>query len=161
MHEENLNLRYKIFETDSELDDLQLYLLTQASTAALKANAPYSNFFVGAALLLEDKSILTGINQENASYPCGICAERAVLFSYGNQSEKVSILKMAVSIHSNRHSNPTPAAPCGLCRQVMAEFELQNKQNIELILGNKNSKIYVFDSLQSLLPFHFHPGFLV
>ncbi len=160
MIEKNISIQYRVHHNDHQLDKLQIQLIESAMQAASLAYAPYSKFQVGAAILLENHNIMTGCNQENASYPCGVCAERAVLYSYGNLATKPAILKMAISLFSNTHPELDSPAPCGLCRQVMAEFEIQNGNNIELLLGNLKDSVNVFSSLRALLPFHFHSGFL-
>ncbi len=161
MHQGSLSIQYQIYQKGYELQDLQLKLLLSAEDAASLAYAPYSKFLVGASIQLADGNIIAGCNQENASYPCGICAERAVLFSYGCLKQKYKITRMAIAVLNNHDINQIPPAPCGLCRQVMSEFEMLNQNQIELILGHRDKVTYVFSSLQTLLPFHFHSGFLV
>jgi cytidine deaminase len=154
MRKERLQLEYVHYSLGSELNEVQKQLLLEAQEASSSAYAPYSGFNVGASLLLEDGRILKGCNQENASYPSGICAERSVIASFGNMSPKIKVLKMAISSNS-KTSDILPATPCGFCRQVMAEFELQNKQEIELIIGNLNGVTLFFNSLTILLPLAF------
>ena len=82
MKKEQLSIDYRILPRE-EFDDALRQLEDAAIEAARKAYAPYSHFSVGAALRLEDGTIITGSNQENASYPLGICAERNALFHAG------------------------------------------------------------------------------
>ncbi len=154
MIEKNVNLSYLYYHKGNELSEVQRNLLIMAQEAAHNAYAPYSKFFVGAAILLNDGSVIKGCNQENASYPNGICAERAVLATYGNLDRKTGILKMAITNLSD-HKIFSPATPCGFCRQVMAELEIQNTMPIELIIGQLESPTFVFTSFQSLLPLAF------
>jgi len=93
--------------------------LIRAARAAMKhAYAPYSNFRVGAAILLRDKRVFSGCNVENASYGLTICAERNAIFSaVAQSSKKPEIVAAAVVNHRG-----VPCSPCGACRQVMAEF---------------------------------------
>ncbi len=89
-------------------------LYERAVIAAENAYAPYSEFHVGAALLLRDGSVVTGVNVENASYPLGICAERAAISrAVGDGLKPGGIEALAIT-----------ASPCGGCRQWMAEFQI-------------------------------------
>lgn len=93
-------------------------LLKHARAAMKRAYAPYSNFHVGAALLLHDGKIFTGCNVENASYGLTICAERNAIFAaVAASTRKPKIAAVAVVNHKN-----VPCSPCGACRQVIAEF---------------------------------------
>lgn len=158
MSKQNIIITYHQFKTSHELNADQLNLLAEAERACTWAYSKYSGFSVGAALLLENGQLITGCNQENASYPCGICAERAALFQYGNLPSKSKIIKMAVAIKTERKL--TTPTPCGLCRQVMVEFEHNNNNDIQLILGHHSSPILVFASLKSLMPFPFDGSLL-
>ena len=91
-------------------------LLAAARAAASNAYTPYSHFAVGAALLADDGRIFTGANVENASFGLTICAERAALFAAVNTG--VHRFRALAVVAGAR----TPAAPCGACRQVLAEF---------------------------------------
>jgi cytidine deaminase len=101
----------------------ELELLQHAATqAAENAYAPYSNFRVGAALLLDDGSTVTGCNVENASYGLTICAERSALVRAVSESgPEVRIRAIAVA-----NLNGAASAPCGACRQVLSEFALDD-----------------------------------
>jgi cytidine deaminase len=93
-------------------------LLKLARAATKRAYAPYSNFQVGAAVLLHDGAIFTGCNVENASYGLTICAERNAIFTaVAATARKPKIAALAVL---NRRG--APCSPCGACRQVIAEF---------------------------------------
>jgi cytidine deaminase len=98
--------------------DLKKRLLKAARDAAKRAYAPYSNFKVGAAVLTEKGSLITGCNIENASYGLTICAERSAISSAVNQEgENMRIRALAVISESR-----SPCSPCGACRQVIFEF---------------------------------------
>jgi len=103
----------------SEIDEPAMEKLRRAAEeAATRAYAPYSKFYVGAALLFDDGSVSTGCNVENASYGLTSCAERNALFrAIGERGPGPKIVAIAVV---NR--NGAPSAPCGACRQVMSEF---------------------------------------
>ena len=123
-------------------------LLNAALAARAHAYAPYSGYRVGAALLAEDGRVFTGCNMENASYGATVCAERAAFaaaIGAGVRSFK------AIAVAGGREEKADPAAsPCGICRQVMAEF---CRADFKIILGNEDDvKEY---SLSQLLPLHF------
>ena len=94
-------------------------LLDAARTAAANAYAPYSNFAVGAAVLLTNASVVTGVNVESVSYGLTICAERAAVSAVVSQGQQKNIEAIAVWASKNKHGSVTP---CGACRQVLAEF---------------------------------------
>ena len=95
------------------------HLLALARAVQQNAHAPYSNFRVGAAVLLENGDIFSGCNVENASYGLTNCAERSAIFAAVSKlgSKQVRIKAIAVT---NDHN--VPCSPCGACRQVIAEF---------------------------------------
>jgi cytidine deaminase len=100
--------------TPEALDRLRLAALD----AAQNAYAPYSQFYVGAALLFDDGEVVTGCNVENVSYGLTSCAERNALFrAVSERGPGRRIVAIAVA---NRNGAPSP--PCGACRQVMSEF---------------------------------------
>lgn len=129
-------------------DELTLYL--SAKQASETAHAPYSKFHVGAALMLDDKSVITGSNQENAAYPSGLCAERVALFFAGAQAPQSKVLMILIYVPGTGR----PAAPCGSCLQVMAETEDRQNSAFEILIANDKSVILLKD-VQSLLPFRF------
>jgi len=73
---QDLNIQFEVYKNISELDDTEKKLFETASEIRKTAYAPYSEFFVGCAILLENGEIIVGNNQENAAYPSGLCAER-------------------------------------------------------------------------------------
>lgn len=148
---------YDTIEETSE--DVQI-LMKQASEARLKAYAPYSKFFVGAALLLDNGEIINGSNQENASYPSGLCAERTAIYYAGAQFPSAKILKMAIIAGSSIHSTEKPIPPCGACRQAIAEYEVKQKQPIEIYFMGETGKVAKSNSLSNLLPLVFDKSVL-
>ena len=87
---------FTVFETLNELDQEIQNLFNHAEKARQKAYAPYSNFLVGCALLLDNGEIITGSNQENASYPSGLCAERTAIYYAGAKYPEAKVVKMTI-----------------------------------------------------------------
>jgi len=158
------NLKFEInyisFDSVEETPENYRTLITEAKKATHDSYAPYSNFFVGAALLLEDGQIILGSNQENASYPIGFCAERTALSAAASIAAHTKIKAMAITARSVKNPVLTPAAPCGICRQTIFEAECKHHQNIEIILTGESGKVYIFKSIKDLLPLHFDADFL-
>jgi cytidine deaminase len=125
-----------------------------------RAYAPYSRFNVGAALLLENGTIVTGSNQENASYPSGLCAERTAIYYAGSQHPDKNILKLAISASSQNHPTDSPIPPCGACRQAIAEYEIRQNSPIEIYFMGETGKVIKSDSLANLLPLVFDKNVL-
>jgi cytidine deaminase len=155
MQKKELAISFEQYENIKELKDEDRKLLNEAMDASKSAYAPYSNFKVGAAVLLENGTIVKGSNQENAAYPSGLCAERVALFSAGAQFPDVKIKAIAVTAFLKSGSAPHPVSPCGACRQVMAEYEQLYKHNIRFIMMDADNKINIAHDVKSLLPFLF------
>ncbi len=143
------------FKQLEELDAESKYLVHKAKDATNLAYAPYSKFHVGAALLLEDGTVVLGANQENASYPLCMCAERVALYAASSQYPGKIIKKIAVVAHKKNHKELTGAAPCGACRQVMLEYEQKQKSAIEIVLLADENKWAVSATADGLLPMSF------
>lgn len=146
---------YKELASSDELPLEFAKLLVQAKIAIATAYAPYSNFRVGAAVLLETGIIVTGSNQENASFPTGICAERVTLSAASAMHPNVPIHAIAVSTKAKDSILPEPVAPCGICRQTLLEYEQRFQRNIEIILQGEAGKILWISSVKELLPLYF------
>jgi cytidine deaminase len=144
------------FDSTEELTAIHQQLLEEAGKAAKNAYAPYSNFNVGAALVLEDGTIITGNNQENAAYPSGLCAERVAVFAAGAQHPGKKIKTVAITAFSSELDVNSPIAPCGACRQVLAEYEKRYESPIEIVLKGETGKIFLIQSASSLLPLIFN-----
>lgn len=146
------------FTVVNHLEDLDLeskFLAHRAKEAAAHAYAPYSKFLVGAAILLDDGTVVTGTNQENAAYPSGMCAERVALYSAVAQHPTAVINKIAIVAKRKTIKETTPATPCGSCRQVMLEFEIKQETPIEVIMQSQEHQWVKAPSVASLLPFSF------
>lgn len=150
-----LNTFFYVYDSENELDIDTFKLLLSARQAAESAYAPYSNFFVGAAILLENGVIVKGSNQENAAYPSGLCAERTAIFAAGANYPTQKILMVAVTAKRKNESLFLAANPCGACRQVLSEYENKQNQPIKVIMEAGNGKVYTCDSVNMLLPLKF------
>jgi len=142
----------------NHLEDLDLeskYLVHKAKDATTHAYAPYSRFQVAAAVLLEDGTLITGTNQENAAYPSGMCAERVALYAAVAQHPEAIITKIAIAARRKGAKELTPATSCGPCRQVMLEFEVKQSQPIQIIMMNQDHQWVKAPTAESLLPFCF------
>ena len=146
-------LRYAEYTAGEAMDKTDAELVEAALAARENAYAPYSNYKVGAALVLSDGTIVVGNNQENAAYPSGLCAERVALFAARAQFPNQAILALAVVTTGEPHDSP--ASPCGSCRQVMTEFEQLQGHAMRLIMANTSKAAVVFDRASDLLPFCF------
>jgi cytidine deaminase len=139
----------------SDLDPESRLLVDHAEQALSQAYAPYSDFSVAAALLLDNGVIVTGTNQENAAYPSGMCAERVALFALASQYPGQVIRRMAVVARHRTGTELTPATCCGGCRQVMLEFEHRQGKPFEVVMQTEDRQWVKAPSAQSLLPFCF------
>lgn len=142
------------FATLEDLDAESKYLVHKAKEATQHAYAPYSKFYVGAALLLEDGTVVGGSNQENAAYPLCMCAERVALYAAASQFPGKVIKKMAVVAHKKKQKDLVNATSCGACRQVMHEFESRQGSPMEIIMLD-NGKWIKCPSASLLLPLSF------
>jgi cytidine deaminase len=143
------------YDSDVELESVDRNLLIQARNSTSNAYAPYSNFRVGAAVLLSNGVVVGGNNQENVAYPSGLCAERVAIYSAGALYPEASVVAVAVSCTSDKFEVNKPMSPCGACRQAMAEYEQRSGQPIRIILGAHTGPVQVIESVKSLLPLIF------
>lgn len=146
---------FTVFEDIDELPETVKKLMQQAIIACEKAYAPYSHLKVGAALLLENGEIVTGNNQENASYPSGLCAERVATYQAGAQFPDVPIKMVAITAISNQRTITDPIPPCGACRQAFAEYEIKQNSPIQIYFMGQVGKVIKAESLNDLFPFLF------
>ena len=142
-----------------ELDDNDRYLVELACAASRDGYEPYSQFLVGAALRLEDDTIVTGNNQENASYPCGLCAERTALFHAHAIHPHFAPRVIAIAAQTGGHFTAHPLPPCGACRQALLEMEQKFGQPLRLILHGENENIIV-EKVSDLIPLLFDSDML-
>lgn len=146
---------FKVTEKFDDLDQESKYLVHKAKDAATHAHASYSKFMVGAALILEDGTLVTGGNYENAAYPSGMCAERVALYSATANFPDKRILKIAIVAKRKASKDLSPAPPCGGCRQVMLEFEVNQKKSIQIVMQEETGRWITAPSAASLLPYCF------
>lgn len=137
-----------------ELDKADQALLKNAMDATERSYAPYSRFSVGAAALLEDGTVVTGSNQENAAYPSGLCAERTTLFYANSRYPGQPVKTLAIAARTENDFIEQPIPPCGACRQVILETEKRYNQPIRILLYGKEC-IYEIKSIGDLLPLSF------
>ena len=160
MKEISITSSFIVYEGPEELSKEIQDLMNQAVEVRKKAYAPYSQFRVGAALLLDNGKIILGSNQENAAYPSGLCAERVAIFHAGSVYPEAKILKMAITAASDTNQTAAPIPPCGSCRQSIAEYEIKQDTPIEIYFMGEIGTIYQSASLKNLLPFMFDKKFL-
>ena len=160
MKELKLETSLIIFDDYKELPEDIARLMDEAIAARKRAYAPYSNFQVGAAIALENGNVVTGNNQENASYPSGLCAERTAIYYAGSKFPGVKIKTMALSAGLNDGSTSIPIPPCGACRQAILEYEVKQQQPIEIYFMGLSGKVAKSHSLENLLPLAFDKSFL-
>lgn len=155
MKSENYQFSYTVYDSISELDAQDAWLLNEAREVSQYAYAPYSNFLVGAVAKLANGEIVAGSNQENASYPAGICAERVLLSTAASMYPGIPVDTIAISYQQSNGPSDHPVAPCGICRQSLQEFETRVKQPIRLILAGMEGKIFIIERASALLPLAF------
>ncbi|MFT4660917.1 MAG: cytidine deaminase [Patiriisocius sp.] len=147
---------YQEFDGTEEIPNQDVELIKNAGNIAKKAYAPYSLFNVGAAIRLEDDTIVTGNNQENVAYPSGLCAERVALFYAKSQFPDLKIKEIAITAFSKKFEVLDPITPCGACRQALLEYENNQRSNIKVMLCSEQSnKVLVLESVKNLLPLSF------
>ena len=160
MKEINITTKFSAFDSLIDLPKDVQTLMNEAVEVRKKAYAPYSNFRVGTALLLDNGKIVLGSNQENAAFPSGLCAERVAIYYAGSVYPEAKIIKMAISAASDTNTTDAPIPPCGACRQSIAEYEFKQEIPIEIYFMGEIGAIYKSDSLKNLLPFAFDKKFL-
>ena len=160
MKEVKIDTTFTVYESLDELSSEIQELMFKAMEARKSAYAPYSKFYVGAAILLGNGEIVTGSNQENASYPSGLCAERTAIYYAGSQFPDSKMVRMALTAGSTQHQTVTPIPPCGACRQAIAEYEVKQDSPIEIYFMGETGKVAKSDSLANLLPLLFDKSFL-
>jgi len=139
----------------NELGKKEAALMKSALQARFTAHAPYSNFQVGAAALLADGTVVAGSNQENRSFPAGLCAERVCLYHASSNYPDTPIEMLAVVAFPAKSEVAEPAHPCGGCRQVMMEMQHRQHRPFKLLLLYPNDEVLVLEKASDLMPFPF------
>lgn len=155
MKKEEFNFTYEVYDLIDELAEADAQLLNAARQVTRHAYAPYSHFRVGAVARLNNGEIITGTNQENASFPVGLCAERVLLASAASLFPDVPVQTIAISYNNENGQSTHPISPCGICRQNLLEYEARLKQPIRLILGGLTGKVFLVERAEMLLPLSF------
>lgn len=138
-----------------ELTAADRHLVDLARQATYRSYAPYSNFKVGAAILLDNGEIIEGSNQENVAYPSGTCAERSACYYAGARYPEARFDTIAIAARgTDDEFTPIPTAPCGACRQALLEYEMQAGHDVRVILHG-GRETYILPSVKSLLPLAF------
>lgn len=141
--------------TVEELNAKERQLVDLASKATYRSYAPYSNFRVGAAILLDNDEIVCGANQENVAFPSGTCAERTACFYAHAQHPDAKFKTIAIAARGvDGEPLAEPISPCGACRQSLLQYELLAGHTVEVLLVGRD-KILRLPSIRSLLPFAF------
>lgn len=153
MQKNNLKIEYSKADFE-ELSPQMQSLIEHARQETAKAYAPYSEFSVGAAVLLADGTIVCGSNQENVAYPSGLCAERTAMFYANAHYPDTPPIAIAIAARNKNGMLPRPICPCGSCRQALLESEMRYKTKIKVILYG-TQEIYLIDSIADMLPFAF------
>ncbi|MEO6731110.1 MAG: cytidine deaminase [Ferruginibacter sp.] len=155
MTKKDIHFSVEVYGSGEELNTADAALLTAARDATKQAYAPYSNFLVGAVASLANGKTVAGTNQENASYPVGICAERVLLSCIASQYPGVTVDTIAISYNNLDGESSHPISPCGICRQSLAEYEERVKHPIRIIMSGMTGEVYIIEKAQQLLPLSF------
>lgn len=145
----------EVYKNIEELNIVDKQLVENAIIASEMAYAPFSNFFVGAAVLLEDGIIIKANNQENSAFPSGMCAERVALYSAKANNRDTAIKSIAIYAKSGNFTIDKPVFPCGACRQVMIDYEITQKKSIRVIMCSEKGEVYITKDVKTLMPLHF------
>lgn len=155
MTKKEIQFEVEVYASSTELSAADAALLEEARRTTANAYAPYSKFMVSAVAALQDGKIVVGTNQENASYPVGICAERVLLSTLASQYPGVAINTIAISYHNTQGQSGHPISPCGICRQSLSEYEERTKHPIRIILSGLTGEVFIIKQARHLLPLTF------
>jgi cytidine deaminase len=153
--EKELKITYDYFSNLNELPEEDQLYVKKAREIAKNAHAPYSEFYVGATLLLENGEIILGSNQENIAFPSGLCAERVALFYAGANYPRTAIKKLIVVANGDLIPKEAILSPCGGCRQVMLESQSRQDVHFPIYLIGQDDSVHIFRSIYDLMPMAF------
>lgn len=140
---------------DEELTAQDKALVESAKDATKLSYSPYSHFAVGAAILLEDGTIVQGCNQENGAYGNSLCAERNAIFTAQCQHKGKTMQSIAIAAFTDGDFTCNPITPCGACRQTMVEVEACQKSALRILLYGKKGTFIIEDGIDVLMPLKF------
>ncbi|MFK7810765.1 MAG: cytidine deaminase [Saprospiraceae bacterium] len=155
MKKKTIKATISIYKDETELDVADHKLIKRAKKALKDSYSPYSNFKVGAAVLLMNGKTVVGSNQENAAYPVCICAERTALANASSKYPKIKVAAIAITAESQHQVTNRPVSPCGTCRQYLLEVENRYQHPIRIIMQGVQGPVYTVPSAKSLLPLSF------
>jgi cytidine deaminase len=155
MQQHSIQVSFDEYVDITTLNEQDAALLLAAREAINLSYAPYSRFQVGAAARLNNGVILKGSNQENASFPAGICAERVLLSICSSLYPGIPIVDMAISYNNQLGLSNKPISPCGVCRQSLCEYENRVNHSIRLILSGIQGNVFIIEKATDLLPLAF------
>jgi cytidine deaminase len=138
-----------------ELNQVELSLLSNAQNVAQKAYSPYSDFNVGAAVLLDNGEVLQSSNQENVSFPAGSCAERLVLGYAGANYPDSAPVMLAIVAKRAVEDSWADVSPCGICRQTINEAEKRFDKPVTLLILTAQGNVLRVRGISALLPLKF------
>ena len=154
MIKREIHIAYEEYDSIDELSTADRELAAEAIRAMQGVYAPYSNFHVGAAVLMSNGAIVHGANQENAAFPSGLCAERTAMFAAGARYPDKDMLSIAIAGGVMGRLALEPVTPCGACRQVMAQYQAKSGKPMSVIMISAD-KILKFDKVDDILPLIF------
>ena len=154
METRRIEINYTEYTNKSEMPADEAELLARAEEMTASSYAPYSNFHVGAAVLMSDGEVFGGSNQENAAFPSGLCAERTAIYYASAQCPDEAVVAVAIAAEYKGKPTEDVPSPCGACRQAMAQYETKSGRPIKVILGSRD-RVLVFSSVADLLPLSF------
>jgi len=160
MKKKTIKTTVEIYKDEQSLAVEDQQLMKKAKKALKLSYSPYSNFKVGAAVLLENGKTIVGSNQENAAYSVCICAERTALSEASSRFPKTAIVSIAVTAKAQGKKIKEPVSPCGVCRQYMLEVENRHQQPIKIVMQGEEGPVYIVPSIKSLLPLSFDGSLL-
>ncbi|MCZ8355549.1 MAG: cytidine deaminase [Cyclobacteriaceae bacterium] len=152
---------FKHYHSIESLDKSWQELVALAQAKLIDAYAPYSNFEVAASLLLDDGTVISGTNQENAAYPSGLCAERVAVFASQSFHPQKKIKRIAIVAKAKANVELASGSSCSACRQVMLEAEFRQHEPIEILMYTNKNQWTVAKSASALLPFAFNQNNLI
>jgi cytidine deaminase len=138
-----------------DLTQEEKVFLNQAVEASTQSHAPYSEFYVGCSVDHQNGKLILGSNQENASFPSGLCAERVALFESAKTLDANKVTELAVYARSTKYEVPQMLVPCAGCLQVISDIQNRQKAPIKIWMWDGGDTVYRAQDAGQFLPFHF------